>query len=73
MKFLDINESLICKIWESGSKYYSDLKTTSGDEVSILDYGKRNIDSGPDYLEAKVRIGEKIYCGDIEIHRDFTN
>ncbi len=70
---LNINESFICKIWESGNNYYSGLQTTSGEDVEILNYGKRNHDAGPDYKEAKVKIEGKTLTGDIEIHRDFKN
>ena len=60
-------------MWEGGNNYYSNLKTDSGEEVEIINYGKRNYDSGPDYKDAKVKIGGKIYTGDIEVHRDFKN
>ncbi|MCI0450321.1 MAG: DUF2851 family protein [Chlorobi bacterium] len=70
---LNINESFICKIWEGGDNYYSNLKTDSGEEVEIISYGSRNYDSGPDYKDAKVKIDGKIFTGDIEIHRDFKS
>ena len=68
---LNINESFICKIWDGGNKYYSGLRTTDNEKVEIINYGKRNYDSGPDYREAKIRIGNKILTGDVEVHRDF--
>jgi hypothetical protein len=70
---LNINESFICKIWEGGGNYYSRLQTTTGEDVEILSYGKRNHDAGPDYKDAKVIIDGKTLTGDIEIHRDFKN
>lgn len=69
---LNINESFICRIWEGGSNYFSNLSTTDNEPVEILDAGKRNYDGGPDYKNAKVRIGTKTLVGDIEIHRDFS-
>lgn len=71
MKKLNINESFICRIWEGGKKYYSDLKTSSGETVEVIELGKRNFDAGPDYSDAKLRIGDKIFSGDVEIHREF--
>lgn len=71
--YLNINESFICKIWEGGVAYYKDLITTDGLSVDILDYGERNFDGGPDYRDCKVNIGDKIYSGDIEIHKDFQS
>lgn len=72
-KHPDINESFICKIWEGGARYYSDLKTVTGDKVIVNDFGVRNFDSGPDYSNAFVTIGDKKLQGDIEIHRDFNS
>lgn len=69
---LNINESFICKIWENPG-YYSNLQTTDGKDVEVIDSGRRNYDSGPDYLDAKIKIDSKTLTGDIEIHRDFKN
>ncbi len=73
IKNLNINESFICKIWEGGKAYYSNLKTTENEPVEIIEFGKRNYDSGPDYSDAKIKIGDKTYSGDVELHRDMTN
>ncbi len=70
---LNINEDFICRIWEGGEAYYSSLVTDSGEDVEIIDHGRRNYDSGPDYKNAKVKIGRRTLTGDIEIHRDFKN
>lgn len=69
---LNINESFICKIWEGQDKYFSNLRTTGNEPVEIITIGKRNYDGGPDYSDAKVKIGGKTYSGDIEVHRDFS-
>ncbi len=70
---LNINENFICRLWEGGISYYKDLVTDSGDDVEVIDHGLRNYESGPDYKNAKIKIGGKIYTGDVEIHRDFKN
>lgn len=68
MKKLNLNENFISRIWAE-KMYYSDLKTTDGKNVEILDYGVRNKDSGADYRNAKISIEGNIFYGDIEIHR----
>ena len=68
----EINESFICKIWEGGDLYYQNLKTNTGEDVQVLNPGKRNYDSGPDYIDSKIRIGNKVLAGDIEIHRNLS-
>ena len=68
MKKLGLNENFICRIWENKS-YHNDLMTCKNEPVEILDYGRKNFDAGPDYKDAKVRIGNVIYNGSVEIHR----
>jgi hypothetical protein len=68
---LNINENFISKIWETGKEFYSGLKTTDGEPVKVVDIGISNYDSGPDYKNARIQIGDKTYLGDVEIHRDF--
>ena len=70
---LNINENFICRIWEGGEKYLSGLVADSGEDVEVIDKGTRNFDSGPDYKNAKIKIGEKVLTGDVEIHRDHSN
>jgi len=70
---LNINESFICRIWESADEYLTSLKTTEGAEVEIIDYGKKNYDSGPDYLDASIKIGGKLLKGHVEVHQDFKH
>jgi len=68
MKKLNLNENFICRIWEEKSNY-SDLKSNDGRDVEILEFGNRNIDAGPDYTDAKIKLGGNILSGAIEIHR----
>lgn len=65
---LNLNENFISRIWEEKS-YYSDLKTTDGKSVVILDTGKKNSDEGPDFTNAQIYIDNKLFSGDVEIHK----
>ncbi|MEO8209526.1 MAG: DUF2851 family protein [bacterium] len=69
---LNLNENFICRIWEEKS-YYSCLKTIDGENVDIIHYGTINFDAGPDYKNAKVKIGNVLYSGSIEIHRSIKD
>lgn len=44
------------------------LQTVEGLPVEIISPGFRNTDSGPDFLEAKIRIGGQLWAGHVEIH-----
>ncbi len=45
-----------------------DITTTSGESINILKSGERNTDSGPDFFNAKIKIGDTIWAGNVEIH-----
>ena len=45
-----------------------DLKTAEGEAVDVVATGYRNTDSGPDFLEAKIQIGDKLWAGHVELH-----
>jgi len=44
------------------------LFTTEGEAVEVIDPGLPNADSGPDFFNAKVRLGGTVWAGNIEIH-----
>jgi hypothetical protein len=46
----------------------SSLKTNTGETVEILSAGSRNRDSGPDFHDAKIKIGDTLWVGSVEIH-----
>jgi hypothetical protein len=72
MKKLNLNENFISRIWREPS-YYDGLKTTDGLDVEVLEFGNPNSDSGADFKNARVKIGDKIYSGDIEIHKSLKD
>jgi len=64
-----IPEHLIYQLWEQN--YFSSvpLKTIDEQEVTIISTGIKNEDSGPDFKDISIKLGGKIYQGDLEIHR----
>lgn len=61
-------EQLLHYVWKY-RLFQSDLKTTDGVPIEILDVGLYNMDGGPDFFNAKVKVGDKVWVGNIEIHR----
>ncbi|UOQ99846.1 DUF2851 family protein [Hymenobacter sp. 5317J-9] len=55
-------------VWQH--QYYDklELRTTGGEEIQVLRPGHRNADAGPDFLNARLRIGEVEWNGAVEIH-----
>ncbi|NQU53483.1 MAG: DUF2851 family protein [Bacteroidetes bacterium] len=62
-------EEFLQYIWENKLFLCNNVKTTSNEVVEIIDVGKRNTDSGPDFFNAKIKIEDTIWAGNIEIHK----
>lgn len=62
-------EKLMQYIWNHRLFDMSGLKTTDGRRVQIIDTGRWNSDSGPDFFNAKIRVDGCIWAGNVEIHR----
>lgn len=46
----------------------SELKTIDGEDLIILHAGDHNIHAGPDFTNAKLKIGNTTWVGNVEIH-----
>ena len=63
-----MKESILHYVWEQKLFSQHDLQTTDGEIVEVIDTGRLNTDAGPDFFNAKVKIGKTIWAGNIEIH-----
>jgi hypothetical protein len=62
-----MKEEFLYYLWRF--KLFNDrLFTVDGDEIKIISSGERNYDSGPDFLFAKVKIGDTLWVGNVEMH-----
>jgi hypothetical protein len=68
-----ITEKLLQFIWKF--KYFNtkDLKTVQGETVQLLQHGTHNLNQGPDFLNAKIKIGITTLAGNIELHIQSTD
>ena len=44
------------------------LQTTTGEPVEVIDAGLPNTNAGPDFFNAKLKIGGTLWVGNIEVH-----
>ena len=62
-------EKLLHYVWQHKLYAATPLVADSGEAVEILDPGLHNHDAGPDFFNAKVRIGGVLWVGNVELHR----
>ena len=63
-----VSEDFLHYIWKTHSFDHKNLLTTQGLPIQILDYGSHNLNAGPDFNFAKIKIGETFWFGSVEIH-----
>lgn len=61
-------ERLLHYVWKHRLLPLRALLTTDGQELEIIDPGLANTNAGPDFFNAKVRIGQTMWAGNVEIH-----
>jgi len=62
-----MNEQLLHYIW----KYRlmaSCMETSEHDEITVLHPGIQNKDGGPDFFNARIRINNTVWAGNVELH-----
>ncbi len=62
-----MKEDFLHYLWQN-SLYNKSLELQDGTVVEILSPGTKNHDSGPDFFNAKVKIGQTVWAGNVEIH-----
>jgi hypothetical protein len=63
-----MSESFLHYLWQFQYFAKTDLYTTSGEEIIVFNPGYRNTHAGPDFQQARIRIGPIEWIGTVEIH-----
>lgn len=63
-----MKEDLLHYLWQHKLFYTIDLKTTNGKLLDVISIGSQNVNSGPDFFNAKLRIDNQLWAGNVEIH-----
>jgi hypothetical protein len=63
-----VTERLLQFIWQFQYFNKSELATSFGEPVQIILPGQYNTNQGPDFLEAKIKIGRTVWAGNVELH-----
>ena len=62
-----MNEAFLWYLWKY-RRFTKALVTTDGDPITVIQPGFQNSDSGPDFFNARVQIGDTLWAGNVEIH-----
>ncbi len=61
-------EQLLHYVWKHRILPMNHLLTTDGQPLEVVDSGLHNSNAGPDFFNAKVRIGDTTWAGNVEMH-----
>ena len=62
-----MKEEFLHYVWKN-RLFREPLELVTGEQIEVLDVGQHNMDAGPDFFNAKVKIDGTIWAGNIEIH-----
>lgn len=68
-----MTEDFLHFVWKRQMFDASDLYADSGEKVEVLHPGMHNLDSGPDFSHARIRIGGQLWVGNVEIHQRLSD
>ncbi len=72
-KALKLYEKELYKIWRGGL-FNPPIFTNSGEKIEVIHPGTLNdSSSGPDFKNARIKIGNITYVGDVEIDKDYND
>ncbi|MGE0637931.1 MAG: DUF2851 family protein [Bacteroidia bacterium] len=63
-----MTEDFLHYVWKYKAFHLSGLKTLEGEPIQIIKTGEHNQDAGPDFFNARLKIGNTTWAGNIEIH-----
>lgn len=65
---IHLTEDILHYVWNRSLFDQKDLFTTDNEEILILKKGIVNKNSGPDFTDAKIKIGNTVWAGQVEMH-----
>ncbi len=63
-----MKEDLLQYIWKFQYYNHHELKDTNGGEILVVHPGSHNHNQGPDFVEAKIKINNTLWAGNVELH-----
>ena len=62
-----MNEQLLSYVWKY-RLYNTQLLTTNGSPITVIKPGEQHGNAGPDFFNARIKVGDTVWAGNVEIH-----
>ena len=56
-------------IWKHKLYHGKSLYTSCGQDLEVLNPGEQNLHAGPDFFNARIRLEQVVWAGNVEVHR----
>ncbi|MFM8450245.1 MAG: DUF2851 family protein [Haliscomenobacter sp.] len=63
-----MQEDFLHYIWRYQKFDWSVLRSTAGEPIVVIHPGEPNKHGGPDFLNARIRLGDTLWAGNVELH-----
>ena len=63
-----MKEDLLHYVWKYKKINFTKLRTVTGEPIKVKSVGQHNHDSGPDFFNAMIEIGDQLWAGNVEMH-----
>ncbi len=68
-----MKELFLQYIWQNKLLKNTSMLSTAGEKVEIINVGQKNYDSGPDFINARIKINNIEWAGNVEIHTNSSD
>jgi hypothetical protein len=63
-----MQEDFLHYLWKHKKFDVSNIKSATNETITIVSIGQHNLNSGPDFFNAQLKIGNQLSAGNLEIH-----
>ena len=63
-----MRENFLHYLWKLKIFDCTNLTTTKGEQITLISVGDHNLNSGPDFFNSQLKLGNQLWAGNIELH-----
>ncbi|PKQ44807.1 DUF2851 family protein [Confluentibacter flavum] len=63
-----MQEDFLHYLWKHKKFDVSNIKTTDNESIHVLSVGQHNLNAGPDFFNAQLKIDHQLWAGNVEVH-----